>query len=230
MANVVITGANRGIGLELTRQYAGAGDRVYAFARAPAKADALNELAASSDGRVTVVAMDVGDAQSIIAGARDIGDTPVDILINNAGIMGGREQSLDNIDFDNWIEAFTVMTIGPFRVAQAFLKNLEAAKNPKIMTVTSQLGASTWPYGGTYIYSSAKAGVNRVMQILALDLKSKNIIVGLIHPGWVKTDMGSEQADIMPSESASGIRNVIASLSIADSGKFYKWNGEIHPW
>jgi len=230
MANVLITGANRGIGLELARQYAENGDRVFAFTRSPGKAGELNDLAKSSGGRVSVLAMDVGDPQSIATAARDLGDEPIDILINNAGILGGQNQTLENIDFQNWIEAFNVMTIGPFRVVQAFLRNLEAAKEPRIMTVTSQLAASTWPYGGTYAYASAKAGVNKVMQALALDLRDRNVIVSMIHPGWVKTDMGGPQADITSAESAAGIRKVIASLSKADTGKFYKWNGEIHPW
>jgi NAD(P)-dependent dehydrogenase (short-subunit alcohol dehydrogenase family) len=230
MANVLITGANRGIGLELARQYAENGDRVFAFTRSPGKAGELNDLAKSSGGRMSVLAMDVGYPQSIATAARDLGDEPIDILINNAGILGGQNQTLENIDFQNWIEAFNVMTIGPFRVVQAFLRNLEAAKEPRIMTVTSQLAASTWPYGGTYAYASAKAGVNKVMQALALDLRDRNVIVSMIHPGWVKTDMGGPQADITSAESAAGIRKVIASLSKADTGKFYKWNGEIHPW
>ena len=230
MATVVITGANRGIGLELAKQYAAAGDRVYAFCRSPGSAEKLNEAAAASGGKLSVHAMDVGDAASIAAGAAAVGDAPVDILINNAGILGGAVQKLDEIDFDAWIDAFKVMTIGPFRVVQAFLKNLRAAPNAKIMTVTSQLAASTWPFGGTYAYSSAKAGVNKVMQTMALDLKGENIAVSMIHPGWVKTDMGGPGADITAEESAAGIRSVIASLGAGDTGKFYKWNGDIHPW
>ena len=94
----------------------------------------------------------------------------------------------------------------------------------------SQLAASTWPFGTTYAYSSAKAGVNKVMQTLALDLKGDGIAVSMIHPGWVKTDMGGAGADITPEESAAGIKSVIGNLSMADTGKFFKWNGDIHPW
>ncbi len=230
MATVLITGANRGIGLELTRAYAAAGDRVYAFARSPAKTEKLNELVAASGGKVTVHAMDVGDGASITAAKAAVGDAPVDILINNAGVLGGHPQTLESIDFDAWVDALKIMTIGPFRVVQTFLPNLKAAAAPKVMTVTSQLAASTWPYGTTYAYSSAKAGVNKVMQTLALDLKGANIAVAMIHPGWVKTDMGGAGADITPEESAAGIHKVIAGLSMADTGTFYKWNGEIHPW
>jgi len=230
MANILITGANRGIGLELVKAYARGGDRVFAFCRSPGGAEALNALAAGSGGKVTVHAMDVGDGDSIAVGAQAVGDAPIDILINNAGIIGGHPQTLDKIDFDAWIDAFKVMTIGPFRVVQTFLPNLRKAAAAKVMTVTSQLGASTWPYGATYAYSSAKAGVNKVMQTLAIDLKGDRIAVSMIHPGWVKTDMGGAGADITPEESAAGIHSVIAGLSMADTGKFYKWNGDIHPW
>jgi NAD(P)-dependent dehydrogenase (short-subunit alcohol dehydrogenase family) len=229
MVNVLITGANRGIGLELATLYAEGGDTVFAFCRKPQAAEKLNELAARSGGRVSVLAMDVADENSIKAAAGVVRDRPIDILINNAGISGGKNQSLEHTDTADWIESFKVMTIGPFRVVQAFLKNLKAAKNPKIMTVTSQIGATTWPSGGYYSYGSAKAGVNRVMLGLARDLKG-DVIVNLIHPGWVKTDMGGPGADLTPQESAAGIRKVIASVSMADSGKFFKWNGETHPW
>ena len=98
------------------------------------------------------------------------------------------------------------------------------------MNVTSQLAASTWPMGGMYIYSSTKAGLCKVAQALAIDWREEPITVALMHPGWVKTDMGGPNAAITPEESASGIRSVIAGLTRADSGKFYKWDGEIHPW
>ena len=230
MSTILITGANRGIGLELARQYAEAGDRVFATCRSPADAEALNALASGAGGRLTVLALDVGDGASITACANAVGDTSIDVLINNAGVLGGKSQTLESIDFDAWVDAFRVMTLGPFRMVQAFLPNLKAAATPKVMTVTSQLAASTWPFGGSYAYSSAKAGVNKVMQTLAKDLKPHNVIVSMIHPGWVKTDMGGAGADITPQESATGIRDVIAGLTAETSGRFYKWNGDIHPW
>jgi NAD(P)-dependent dehydrogenase (short-subunit alcohol dehydrogenase family) len=229
MANVLITGTNRGIGLELTRLYAEDGDTVFAFCRTPQSAEKLHALAEKSGGRVRVHAMDVADESSIKAAAIAVGDLPIDILINNAGIRGGNNQSLEDTDTADWIEAFKVMTVGPFRVVQAFLENLREAKNPKIMSITTQIAATTWPTGGFYSYASTKAALNRVMLGLARDLKDK-VIVNLIHPGWVRTGMGGPGADISPEESAAGIRKVIASVSKTDSGKFYKWNGDIHPW
>ncbi|HLY05700.1 MAG TPA: SDR family oxidoreductase [Rhizomicrobium sp.] len=229
MANVLITGTNRGIGLALTRLYAEAGDTVFAFCRTPQSADRLNELARHSGGGVRVHAMDVGDETSIKTAAGAVGNLPVDILINNAGVRGGTSQSLEHTNTADWIEAFKVMTIGPFRVVQAFLPNLKAAKDPKIISISTQIAATTWPTGGFYSYASTKAALNRVMLSMARDLKGQ-VIVAMIHPGWVKTDLGGPGADITPEESARGVRNVIASLTKADSGKFYKWNGDIHPW
>lgn len=228
MATVVITGANRGIGLAMTRQYAEAGDRVIALCRAPEQAAALKQLAQDTGGRVTVGAIDIGSEASVEAAARLV-DGPVHILINNAGVLGGERQSLDDIDYDAWLDAFNIMAIGPFRVTKAFLPALAQAGNAKVMSISSQLAASVWPYGGYYVYSSAKAAGNRIMQILAVDLKEKGISVAYIHPGYVQTDMGGPEADITPDESASGIRQVIAGLSLETSGKFFKWNGEEHP-
>lgn len=228
MATIAITGAGRGIGLELTRQYAEAGDTVIALCRDPAKAGDLNALAAASGGRVRVHAMDVGDDASVKAAASSTGAGTVDVLLNVAGVIGGEKQGLDDQDWAAWQDAFNVMTIGPLRVAQAFLPRMRAGG--RIVTVTSQLGASTWPFGGFYAYGAAKAAVNRVMRSLAIDLKERGILVGLVHPGWVKTDMGGPGADIEKEESASGIRAVTAALTPETSGEFFKWNGEKHAW
>ncbi|MEQ8861195.1 MAG: SDR family oxidoreductase [Pseudomonadales bacterium] len=225
MAKVLITGAGRGIGLELTRQYAADGDDVIACVRDPKKAGDL----AGISGKVTVQALDPGDPASIDAAAAAIGTTPIDVLINNAGATGGAHQALDDLDLDAWHDTFTVNTIGPLLIARAFKPHLAAAKG-KLMTVTSQVGASTWPMGGMYAYATSKAAVNRAMATLAIDWKDEPVVVALVHPGWVKTDMGGPHADITPQESASGIRQVIAGLGKKDSGRFYKWNGEAHVW
>jgi NAD(P)-dependent dehydrogenase (short-subunit alcohol dehydrogenase family) len=228
MANVAITGAGRGIGLELVKQYAGAGDRVYALCRSPEKADELNELAAASGGKVSVHAMDVGDDASVKAAAAATGDGPVDVLLNVAGVVGGEKQGLEDQAWGDWQDAFNVMTIGPLRVMQAFLPRL--GNGAKVINITSQLAASTWPYGGYYAYGAAKAGLNRMMRSVALDVKDRGIVVGLVHPGWVQTDMGGAAAEITPQESASGIRQITADWTLDESGDFKKWNGETHAW
>ncbi|MFA5678604.1 MAG: SDR family oxidoreductase [Pseudomonas sp.] len=234
MANIVITGANRGIGFALVKSYLVGGNRIYAFCRNPQQATDLIQLADSAGGQLTLHPVDMADGASIDAVAEVMGDTPVDVLLNVAGVVGGRSDSVldkpfTEEDFNDWRTAFDIMAIGPFRLTQALLPNLIAAKG-KVMTVSSQIGASTWPYGGMYAYGATKAGVNRVMLSLAIDLKARGVSVASIHPGYVQTDMGGPNAEITPQESAAGIKAVTDSLSLEDSGSFFKWNGELHAW
>ena len=228
MATIVIAGASRGIGFTLAKLYAEAGDRVYALCRNPAGADALNALASFSEGRVTVGKADFGDGASIDKFAEELGDAPVDLLLNVGGIFIG-ETGPEDRNFDGWRESFEVMCIGPFRMVQALLPNLERARG-KALTVSSQLAASPWPYGGMYSYSAAKAGLNRVMRALSIDVKERGISVCTVHPGYVQTDLGGPEADITALESASGIHDVAAKMNLDNSGTFWKWNGEVHPW
>jgi NAD(P)-dependent dehydrogenase (short-subunit alcohol dehydrogenase family) len=228
MANVAITGSGRGIGLELVKQYAEAGDRVFALCRSPEKAAELVALAAASGGMISVHAMDVGDDASVKAAAASTGDAPIDVLLNVAGVVGGEKQGLLDQAWNDWQDAFNVMIIGPLRVMQAFLPRL--GSGAKVINITSQLAASTWPYGGYYAYGAAKAGLNRMMRSVALDVKDRGIVIGLVHPGWVQTDMGGADAEITTHESAAGIRNVAADWPLERSGDFLKWNGETHAW
>lgn len=221
---VVITGASQGIGEACAAEFTRFGARLSLSGR-----DENRLRSAAPDALYTAGDITSPEVRRSLVDRTMERYGAIDILINNAGIRGGNDQSLEATGTDDWIEAFKVMTIGPFRVVQAFLGNLRAAKNPKVVTITSQIAATTWPTGGFYSYASTKAAVNRVMLGLARDLKDE-VIVALVHPGWVKTDMGGPGADITPQESASGICSVIASLSKANTGKFYKWNGEIHPW
>lgn len=231
MANILITGAARGIGYELAKQYGEAGERVYATTRNPERADALNDVATASSGRVSVHRMDVGDSASVAACAAELADVPIDVLLNNAGVWGGLDtQTFQNMDYDNWAFEFNVMAMGPFRVAQNFLPHVLAGEQRKIVTNTSQVAAHVYDHVIGYSYASAKAAVNRLMTALATELAPQNVIVTLMHPGWVKTEMAGDVADIEPWESAQGVIKVISGLTQADSGKFLKWTGEIHPW
>tara|TARA_B100000029_G_C17380257_1_gene889404 strand:- start:95 stop:784 length:690 start_codon:yes stop_codon:yes gene_type:complete len=229
MSTVLIAGASRGIGLELAKQYASNGDDVIACVRDTGAASQLDEAASGADN-IEIQQLDIGDPGSIEAAAAAIGDRAIDTLIISAGSVGGGRQTLDDLDLEEWHRTLDTNTIGPALVAKALKSNLIAAGDSNLMILSSQLAASTWPMGGMYIYSTTKAAVSKVAQILALDWAGDPITVTVCHPGWVQTDMGGPQAEITAEESASGIRNTIAGLSKADSGKFYKWNGEIHPW
>ena len=224
MATVAITGAARGIGLELARQHLAGGDHVIALVRNPAGATALQAL---DDGRLTIVACDVGDDASVAAAGRAC-TVPIDILYNVAGVAGTVAPELESADWAVFDDAINVMLKGPLRMLHAFLPHMP--KGGKVMNITSQIAASTWPLGGYYAYGAAKAGLNRLMRSVATDLKSRGIIVGLIHPGWVKTDMGGAGADITPQESAAGVKKVAEGWTLEHSGNFYRWNGEVHPW
>ena len=228
MANIAITGAARGIGFELASQHLALGDRVFALVRDPGVAERLKALAAGSGGLLSVHAMDVGDDASVRAGAASTGDAPIDILYNVAGIIGTAEPELDSADWAAFDSALDIMLKGPLRVLQAFLPRLH--HGAKIINFSSQLAASGWPYGGYYAYGAAKAGMARMMRSVAIDLRERGIIVGIIHPGYVQTDMGGPGAEITPEESASAIRKLTAEWTLDRSGDFYKWNGEAHAW
>ena len=175
--------------------------------------------------------MDVGDSASVQACAQALADVPIDILINNAGVFGGLDtQTFQNMDYDNWASEFNIMAMGPFRVVQNFLPHVLAGEQRKIVTNTSQVAAHAYDHVIGYSYASAKAALNRLMTALATELAEQNVIVTLMHPGWVKTEMAGDVADIEPDESATGVRQVIASLTQADSGQFLKWTGDVHPW
>jgi NAD(P)-dependent dehydrogenase (short-subunit alcohol dehydrogenase family) len=230
MATVLITGANKGIGLELVKIYAEQGDMEVACCRNPGGAEALNQFAENNG--VDVQQVQVGDGDSVASLVTQLGDKPVDILINNAGTAGPAfdQQTASTMDFDGWLETFNVNTLAPVRVMQALLWNLKSAENPKVVTITSQMGALSLDMTFSYAYCTSKAALNKFMRMAAIELGKEGISVCVIHPGWVKTDMGRPDADISATESAQGIANVVAGLDASNNGSFWKWNGEIHDW
>lgn len=227
MANVIVSGASRGIGLELVKAHLAAGDRVHALARDPSSA-ALTALASGADGRLAIHQVDVSSDASVAAAAAATGSDPVDILYNVAGIIGNDAPALEPGDWQGFDESIEIMLKGPLRVLRAFLPRLNSGS--KVINFSSQLAASTWPYGGFYGYVAAKAGLNRLMRSVAIDLKDRGIVIGIIHPGYVQTDMGGPDADISPQESAAAIVELTREWPLERSGDFYKWNGEPHAW
>ena len=229
MTSVLITGANRGIGLALTQTYAARGDQVFATCRNPESAEDLQRLAAANQA-VTVICLDVTEPETISAAAATLGGASLDILINNAGTLFPRRQTGLDMDFDGWSDAFAINTMGPLRVAQAFLPNLRAGGDGRIVTVTSQMSSSASAASNYLAYRSTKAALNRAMQGLAIELRSEGIVVIVMHPGWVRTAMGGQAAPLSAKDSAAGIASVIDNLSAGDSGKFFNMDGRQIPW
>jgi NAD(P)-dependent dehydrogenase (short-subunit alcohol dehydrogenase family) len=221
---VLITGANRGIGLELARQYVADGWRVIGTARKPDAATELSELGA------TVLQLDVTDQESVERLARDLDGQAIDVLMNNAGILP-MVRTVPDIDFDQFNDIMAVNTVGPMRVTQALLPNLRAGRMKKIVNTTSVLGSiAENTRGGFYGYRESKAALNMFTRSLAAELSSEGFTCIVMHPGWVQTDMGGPNAPVPVQESASGIRAVVTSISSADSGTFWTHSGEIMAW
>jgi NAD(P)-dependent dehydrogenase (short-subunit alcohol dehydrogenase family) len=227
MSTLLITGANRGLGLEFVSQYAATGAKVLAACRQTS--DGLKALARTYPS-VEILALDVADRSSIDVLAAELKGRTINVLINNAGIYGPREQAADKMDFDAWAEVFAVNTMAPLAMMQAFMPHLTVAKGSKIITVTSKMGSIAESSGGNYAYRSSKAALNMVMHSAALDLKSKGLSIAVLHPGWVRTDMGGANASLSPTESVSGMRRVIDGLTPAQSGQFFNYDGTPIAW
>jgi NAD(P)-dependent dehydrogenase (short-subunit alcohol dehydrogenase family) len=230
MTTVLVTGDNRGIGLEFARQYAADGARVLACARLPGDAKELSGLAGKSNGRLTVHALDVADGASIAGLADELGATPIDILINNAGVYGGEHQSARDLDYEAWSRTLAVNSIGPVRVLLSLFANLKRGTEKKAIAITSGMGSTARHDGGALIYRSSKAALNNAMRGLSLALEPEGIIVVMLHPGWVKTDMGGGNASLAPHVSVAAQRKLIASLRPADSGRFLGYDGQEIAW
>jgi NAD(P)-dependent dehydrogenase (short-subunit alcohol dehydrogenase family) len=227
MASVLITGANRGLGLEFARQYAGEGWRVLATCRAPERAEALRRVA----GEVSIHRLDVGKFDHIAALSRELAGESVDLLVNNAGLYGGKPQRLEDLDYDTWADVVRINCLAPIRMAHAFLEHVALGRRKTIVAISSSMGSiARNTSGGAYIYRSSKAALNAAMKSLAIDLAPRGITVACLHPGWVKTDMGGPDALIEAEESVAGMRAVIARLGPADAGKFFRYDGSTIPW
>ncbi|MBL6853646.1 MAG: SDR family oxidoreductase [Alphaproteobacteria bacterium] len=229
MTTVLVTGANRGLGLEFVRQYAEDGADVIACCREPEKAAALNALAKSKKS-VTVMALDVRDPKSVKALKDRVGDTPIDIVINNAGISGPRGRTEGDFPFEANLQVFAVNSLAPVMVAYALRENLKAGKEKKLVTITSQLGSIANHGGGASAYNASKAAVNSFMHGLSKSWAKDGIRVGIFHPGWVSTDMGGASAPVTPPQSVSGLRARIAELNEKNSGRFVDYQGKDLPW
>lgn len=227
----LITGANRGIGLEFARQYAHAGWRVLACCRNPAAAAELNELAKSVKGRVTLYTLDVTDAGQREALHTALSNTSIDLFINNAGVRGQRNNTFGTTDEERWLEVLRVNAIAPLKLMEMFVDRVAASRRKIFANMSSRMGSiGDNTSGESYVYRSSKAALNAVAKSAANELRARGITVVMLHPGWVRTDMGGSQALIDVAESVSGLRSVLDNLTPADSGKFFNVNGSVIPW
>lgn len=225
---VLITGASRGIGLEFCRQYAQDGWRVLACCRHPQHAEALHALASASHN-TQVLALDVADFAQIEALALQLKGQAIDVLINNAGVYP--DSSLLHIDDEEWLHAFRVNSIAPFKMAKAFAPHLAASRLKKLATLSSKMSSlDDNTSGGSYIYRSSKIAANMVMKNLSLDLKPLGIAVVTLHPGWVLTAMGGPNALIEAQTSVRGMREIVQDLSLASTGRFVAYDGKEIKW
>jgi NAD(P)-dependent dehydrogenase (short-subunit alcohol dehydrogenase family) len=231
MPSTLITGANRGLGFEFARQYLADGWQVYAACRNPQSASELRRLADASDDKLQILALDVIDSVSVQAAAAKLAGQAIDLLLNNSGIGGPRGQSVGNIDYEAWAKVLDVNTMGPMRVAEAFVDNVAQSERKLIVTITSGMGSiADNTSGGAFAYRSSKAAVNMVMRSLAMDLAPRGITCVVINPGWVQTDMGGSHATLTPAESVARLRRLIETLGPAQSGKFFNYDGREYAW
>lgn len=226
MSSILITGANRGLGLEFAKQYAAANFRVFATARAESR-----ELATLRErhAQLSFHTMDVGDEASIRALARTL-DEPIDLLLNNAGTMGPERQSIGRIDAAGTLETLRINTVAPLLVADAFVEHVARSERKLMLAITSGMGSIADTSGGHYAYRASKAALNMTFRNLALDLRKRGIIAAVINPGWVQTDMGGRNAPTPVHESIAKMRAVFDGLTERDSGSFLDYKGGTLAW
>lgn len=232
MSSILITGSNRGLGLEWVQQYARDGWRVYATCRHPDQAESLQQLARDYS-QVSVHELDVTRAEQITRLAGELGEVPIDILVNNAGVYFERwgKDKLGSIRYDDWQETFAVNTLGPMRVSEAFLEQVAGSERRLVVVISSHMGSIADITGGNdYAYRSSKAALNAAMKGLSHEVAPRQVGVLLLHPGWVRTRMGGPSAPYSPAESVKGMRRIIDRFTLSHTGRFVRFDGTEMPW
>ena len=230
MATILVTGANRGLGIEFVEQYLNEGNEVIATYRNKNSSIDLIEMG-NERSNLKLLQLDVSSNKSLNSFAENLGDSPIDIFINNAGVYGPRNSSFGNVDEENWIPAIKINAIAPILLTQLIIKNIKLGADKKLIYITSKMGSiDDNKGGGAYVYRSSKTALNAVVKSLSVDLENEGMTVALIHPGWVKTDMGGPNALIDKETSVRGMTEVISNLDISSTGNFYNYDGSIIPW
>jgi NAD(P)-dependent dehydrogenase (short-subunit alcohol dehydrogenase family) len=222
---VLITGANRGIGLAMASAFSEAGYSVIGTARRPDAATDLHRL------EVKVVQLDVTEPLSVSALAHQLEGVPIDILINNAGMVSREAAEFADVDVEKLLTEYQVNSLGPLRVTQALLPNIMAGKRKIVANISSMMGSMELnTFGCCMGYRASKAALNSFTKTLAVDMSDDGIAFAMLHPGYVKTDMNSGAGNISTAESAAGLYTVIIGLDEADNGKFFNYDGKPMPW
>lgn len=231
MATAVITGASRGIGLALTQQLLERGDTVIAGVRNPHRADDLHGLAQAHADQLEIIRLDVTDDDDIARCKAHLDDRKLDLLIHNAGIFGVRADTFGACDEAGWIDALRTNCIAPRKITEALFENLKAAEAPRLAFITSKMGSmGDNQSGGAYVYRSSKAALNAVAVSLAQDLAPAGIMTLILHPGWVRTNMGGPNGEIDTETSARRLLEHIDMATEADCGRFIDIDGTTIPW
>lgn len=232
MSSVLVTGSNRGLGLEWIRQYTAEGWRVYATCRHPSEAQELIALA-DREKWLSIHRLDVTKPDEINALSVELMEEPIDLLINNAGVYLEKymEVGLRRIRYEDWEYSFRVNTLGAVRVTEAFLEHIARSEKRLVVVISTHMASiADIATPGAYYYRSTKAALNTVMEGLTHELRLKDIGVLILHPGWVRTRMGGEGTSLMPPESVQGMRSLIKKFTLEDSGLFFRYDGVTMPW
>ena len=226
MATWIITGGNRGIGKEFIQQLLSNNHTIITGVRHPEQMDVEHE-------RLSILKLDVSDTQSVIEFAQSVSQhtNQVDVLVNNAGRMDGRWQTIGEVDPDVSLDVLNVNTIGPLRVTQALWSLLEKTSNSKVANISSLMGSiDDCQSGRSYAYRTSKTGLNMITKILSVEGRDADVSVTCYHPGWVQTDMGGERAPVQPQESVKGLIELIEMQTGERSGRFFEYTGVELPW
>ena len=231
-STILITGANRGIGLEFATQFAADNWRIIACCRQPDHAESLRTLKNIHGDQLLVHKLDLSDFTAIDQLADTLHQESIDLIINNAGIYPPAQQGeFGHINYDAWLEALRINTLAPLKMAEAFVAQLERSRLKMLAIITSKMGSiADNGRGGSYPYRTSKAAVNMVARSLAIDLAPRHITTILLHPGWVQTRMGGSGAQISAKQSVTGMRAVLNRITPDDSGKFFAYDGQSIPW
>lgn len=231
MKAVLITGANRGIGLEHVRRFAARGAHVFATARSPAEAEELQALVAEQEGRIEVLAYEASDAGAPARLKAALGDTPLDLLFANAGASSDKGQSFGSVDVDNVLRLIRINALAPLKLVEALADNVARSQRKVIAFQSSLMGSvGDNSSGGYYAYRLSKAALNMIAKGVANELRPRGVIAVALHPGWVRTRMGGESAPVSVDECVAGQQRLLDSLTLAESGRFFNYDGKELPW